>query len=97
MKCHRKLLGLAGLFVCTVFSSATVAEPNLANATLAKPAIKGSYGGTFPLGNGNLGLFYQSKEGMFAYEFLYRSRDGWRAQGGGCRSPAGTNHRCRHQ
>ncbi|MDQ3191891.1 MAG: hypothetical protein M3Q58_09880 [Bacteroidota bacterium] len=38
-------------------------------ATMSKPAIKGNYGGTYQLNNGNVAVFYQTSDGVYAYEF----------------------------
>lgn len=47
----------------------TMAQTGFGDATLNKKAEKGLYSGAYTLDDGNLAIFWESKEGVFAYVF----------------------------
>lgn len=53
----------------SVVMSQLPAQVKSGKTNLDKGSVKGSFGGLFPLVNGNLALFYLHKDGVTAYEF----------------------------
>lgn len=69
--CTINIINIMRLFTCVFLFITLFRLPAAAQGLtdMAKKAARGGYSGTYLLDNGNMVVFYQSQEGLYAYEF----------------------------